>query len=525
MNKTLRTFILLALVTLMCMSIAIVVSAEANIPSATSDFYVNDFAGVFTEDEKAALMTNAVSLANEHNGIQVVVTTVKSLEGDTVENYAYRMYNQYGIGKDDMGLLILLATEDRQIRVEVGRAMEGYINDSKAGRFMDKYAIPYLKENKFNEGLISLQQAFITEIKSCVTSEQTTENTPSIEINIDWGAVLFTILIVAASGGIIWLVIFIVNKTRKKKQEKDEYIQGLKDEISSLNNKIERLNSEIDSKQYTIDTLKLEKRQMHDEIKAKQDEINAQVKSLESFKSRHKRILAIYPDADKRVDEMIEAEKVARDKAAADKVDELIASVINLQPDKDLVDRLESIQRKIDSLNSDEAKYLQSDMTRFNILCSKCNKLKREYEQKVEEERRRRLTEQRKEKATDITRQLLGIVAAIGIVRSSHISRLRDAKALYENLDTETRSYVDASAISKIEEMLRRAKRIKEDEEEAERRRRREEEERRRREEDERRRRQASSYSTSSYRPGSSSHGSFGGFGGRSGGGGASRGF
>ncbi len=507
MNKTLRTLILFVIVTLMCVSGITVAFAEVNIPSATSDFYVNDFAGVFSEAEKGKLMENAVSLANEHNGIQVVITTVNSLDGNSVEDYAYKMYNQYGIGKDDMGLLILLATEDRQIRVEVGRAMEGYINDAKAGRFMDKYAIPYLKENKFNEGLISLQQAFIEEIKNCVTSDGTTENNVDIDINIDWGAVLFTILIIAASGGLIFFVIFIVSKIRKKKQEKEEYIRSLRGEIETLNNRIVRLNSTIDTEQRTIDNLKLEKRHM-------QDEINATNESLATLRSRHKRILAIYPDADKKVDEMIEAEKVARDKEAAKKVDDLIASVINLAPDKVLVDRLASIKRKIDSLNSDEAKYLQSDMSRFNILCSKCNKLKREYEQKVEEERRRRLTEQRKDKAADITKQLLGIIATIGVVRSSHISKLRNAKNIYENLDTETRSYVDASAISKIDEMLRRAKRIKQDEEE--------EDDRRRREEEEQRRRQASYNSTSSYRH---SSGGFGGFGGRSGGGGASRGF
>lgn len=525
MNRTLRTIVLLVFLTLVSVSCVTFVFAETNIPSATSDFYVNDFAGVFSETEKSKLMENAVSLANEHNGIQVVVTTVKSLEGNSVEDYAYKMYNEYGIGKDDMGLLILLATEDRQIRVEVGRAMEGYINDAKAGRLMDKYAIPYLKENKFNEGLISLQQAFITEIKSCVTSDGTTEKNVDIDINIDWGAVLFTVLIVLASGGVIWLVILVIGKARKKKREKEEYIQGLKDEIENLNIQITRLNSTIDSKQYTIDTLKLEKKHMQKEINEKQDEINAKVESLATLNGRYKRILAIYPDADKKVDEMIEAEKVARDKAAAAKVDELIASVINLQPDKDLLSRLESIKYNINSLNSDEAKHIKSDMNRFNALYSKCSKLKREYDQKVEEERRRRLSEQRKDNAADITRQLLGIIAAIGIVRSSHISKLSNAKSLYENLDSETRSYVDASAVSKIDEMLRRAKRIKEEEEEAERRRKREEEERRRREEEERRRRQAQSYSTSSYRHGSSGHSSFGGFGGRSGGGGASRGF
>lgn len=83
-------------------------------------------------------MDNAVKLSNEHNGVQVVVTTVMSLDGNTIENYALEMYNLYGIGKDDMGLLILLSTGDRQIRVEVGKAMEAYIPDSKAGRFIDK---------------------------------------------------------------------------------------------------------------------------------------------------------------------------------------------------------------------------------------------------------------------------------------------------------------------------------------------------------------------------------------------------
>ena len=511
MNNKLRTLILIVFATLMCISGVTVAFAEANIPSATSDFYVNDFAGVFTEAEKNKLMENAVSLANEHNGIQVVVTTVKSLEGDTVENYAYRMYNEYGIGKDDMGLLILLATEDRQIRVEVGRAMEGYINDAKAGRFMDKYAIPYLKENKFNEGLISLQQAFITEIESCVTSEQTTENIPDVEINIDWVAVMFTIfitiIIIAALGGVIWLVIFAVNKVISKKKEQAEYIQGLNDEIKSLNTRILRLKSTIAAEQDTNNNLKLEQNHM-------QEEINSTNQALLVLESRHKRILTIYPDADKKVDEMIEAEKVARDKEEAKKVDDLIASVINLKPDKDLVDRLENIKYEIDLLTDDEAKYLEADLVNFNNLYPKCRTLKRQYDEKVEQERISRLTEQRKGKAKNVTNQLLSIIAMVGIAGANDLSRLREAQSLYENLDRETKSYVDSSAISKIEELLRRAKRAKQEEEEAE--------QRRRREEEERRRRLSSPHSTGSYRH---SSGSFGGFGGRSGGGGASRGF
>ena len=147
-RKSINSFI--TLVTLILgILFSSLIFAETNIPSATDDFYVNDFANVFSAEEKTRIMDNAVKLSNEHNGVQVVVTTVISLDGNTIENYALEMYNLYGIGKDDMGLLILLSTEDRQIRVEVGKAMEAYIPDSKAGRFIDKYAIPFLKENKY----------------------------------------------------------------------------------------------------------------------------------------------------------------------------------------------------------------------------------------------------------------------------------------------------------------------------------------------------------------------------------------
>ena len=156
MRKSIKGFIAMFILVLGIFQLSTVVFAKPNIPSATSDFYVNDFANVFSTDEKVRLIDNAVTLSDEHEGIQVVVSTVESLDGNTIENYALEMYNQYGIGKDDMGLLILLSTGDRQIRIEVGKAMEPYINDTKPGSFKDKYSIPSLKENKFNEGLINL---------------------------------------------------------------------------------------------------------------------------------------------------------------------------------------------------------------------------------------------------------------------------------------------------------------------------------------------------------------------------------
>lgn len=491
MNKRLRTVIICVMVTLLCLGTATVALATNNIPTATSDFYVNDFANVFTQEQHEQLMTNAVNLANEHNGIQVVVTTVKSLEGASIEEYSYKMYNQYGIGKEDRGLLILLATEDRQIRVEVGRGMEGYINDAKAGRFIDEYAIPYLRENKFDRGLITLQQALISEINSCVSNGTSNNGNSGIDINIDWGAVVLVIIGIAAIGGIIWGVVFLVTSIKKKREENRQYIESLNVEITNLNSQIEEL-------QTTTESLRKDRDNAYNKLESTTN-------ILSSLQNRYKRILMVYPDADIKVDEMIKAEKIAKDKAAARNVDALIASVINLKPDKDLVSKIQAIKYQIESLSSDEAKHLKSDLSKLNDQYRKCLALKKEYDEQVERERRQRLTESRKQKAAEITTELLGIISMVGVVRASDLSRLRSAKRLYEGLDSETRGYIEPSAISKIEDLLRRAKRAKE-EEEAE----------------ERRRRQAMHSSTTTYRPSSTIHR---GFGGRSGGGGASRRF
>ena len=65
------------------------------VEAQTSDFYVNDFTNIFSEDQKQVMMTDAVNLAEEYDGVQVVVTTIESLKGHTIEEYAYSMYNQY----------------------------------------------------------------------------------------------------------------------------------------------------------------------------------------------------------------------------------------------------------------------------------------------------------------------------------------------------------------------------------------------------------------------------------------------
>src|SRR4051812_30588425 len=82
---------------------------------------VNDFAGVIPASDSIAIGTKLVAL-EKATGDEVVVVTVKSLGDETVESYAEKLFQEWGIGKADKdnGLLILVSTGDHKARIEVG---------------------------------------------------------------------------------------------------------------------------------------------------------------------------------------------------------------------------------------------------------------------------------------------------------------------------------------------------------------------------------------------------------------------
>ena len=133
--------------------------------SPTKDFYVNDFANVLNQETKSYILNNSVTLFDKTKA-QVVVTTVDSLEGKDVNDYSLELFRNWGIGEKNInnGLLILLSVGDRQVRIEVGDGLEGRINDSKAGRFLDEYGIPFFKNNEWDTGIKTLYSSLISEV-------------------------------------------------------------------------------------------------------------------------------------------------------------------------------------------------------------------------------------------------------------------------------------------------------------------------------------------------------------------------
>ena len=122
----------------------------------TSKFYVNDYANVLTDEVESYIYNNSVKLYNETSS-QIVVVTVKNLEGKDLESYATELFRNFGIGdrEKNNGLLLLLALDERKSRIEVGYGLEGILTDGKTGRIQDEYMIPYYKENNFSEGMLN----------------------------------------------------------------------------------------------------------------------------------------------------------------------------------------------------------------------------------------------------------------------------------------------------------------------------------------------------------------------------------
>lgn len=116
---------------------------------------INDFANVIPQSYEQKLVRITSELLKK-TGTPVVVVTMPDIGGEDYNEYANRLYEAWGIGKkgEDKGVLIFVAIKERKMRIEVGYGLEGIIPDGRAGEIRDRYMIPYLKQNKFGEGLL-----------------------------------------------------------------------------------------------------------------------------------------------------------------------------------------------------------------------------------------------------------------------------------------------------------------------------------------------------------------------------------
>jgi uncharacterized protein len=115
---------------------------------------VNDLAEILPADSESRIETRLDQLEREE-GSQVAVLTIPSLEGEVLEDYSMRVAETWKLGRGefDDGALLLIASNDRKMRLEVGYGLEPTITDLASRRILDDVMAPYFRQGDFGGGV------------------------------------------------------------------------------------------------------------------------------------------------------------------------------------------------------------------------------------------------------------------------------------------------------------------------------------------------------------------------------------
>ena len=135
------------------------------IPTVKNDVYVYDEANIIDDNVESQINSILISLEKQTSA-EVAVITIESLLGKEIEDYSYNLANTLGIGKADKdnGVLLLISKADVKVRLEIGRGLEGCLNDSKCGRILDNYFVPYRENNQYSDGTYQTINAIVSVI-------------------------------------------------------------------------------------------------------------------------------------------------------------------------------------------------------------------------------------------------------------------------------------------------------------------------------------------------------------------------
>lgn len=137
------------------------------VPDPPEQFYCLDQGDILSAATENAIISRGQDLA-DRSGAQIVVLTIASLEDAVLEDYSLEVLRQWGIGdsEKDNGVLLLIASDERKSRIEVGYGLEGALPDGKTGRIQDENLIPYFQQGQFDTGVLMTYNALLKEVCS-----------------------------------------------------------------------------------------------------------------------------------------------------------------------------------------------------------------------------------------------------------------------------------------------------------------------------------------------------------------------
>ncbi len=159
---------------------------------------VTDLAGLLTTEQRTALESRLQAF-EAAKGSQIAVLIVPTTQPETIEQYSIRVVEQWKIGRKgvDDGVLLLIAKDDRALRIEVGYGLEGALPDAIAKRIVAEDITPHFKQGDFNGGIV----AGVTRIISVIEGEPLPAPTQGKKGSIPLQGLLPMLIIGAFIGG------------------------------------------------------------------------------------------------------------------------------------------------------------------------------------------------------------------------------------------------------------------------------------------------------------------------------------
>lgn len=172
---------------------------------------VVDDAGILSQDAQEQL-TSMLAQEEQQTHAQVVVVTLKSLQGYPIEDYGYQLGRYWGIGQKgkDNGALLIVAPAEHKVRIEVGYGFEGQLTDAQSKVIIDEIITPAFKRGDYDQGVLAGTSAILHAIGGATivpgdynSAPQPDQSGPHIPI------ILIVFLLWIIFGRFLWPLLFL----------------------------------------------------------------------------------------------------------------------------------------------------------------------------------------------------------------------------------------------------------------------------------------------------------------------------
>ncbi|EKF18654.1 TPM domain-containing protein [Nitratireductor pacificus] len=165
--------------------------SAAELPALTGR--VVDNAGIIDAASEEAL-TARLAAFEQKSSDQIVVATIRSLDGEALEPFANRLFRAWGLGQagEDNGVLVLVAVDDRKMRIEVGYGLEGTLTDLHSKLIIENTMVPAFRAGDFAGGISGAVDDIVMVLEgNAAELEARAERNSDESSDMDWPGILF----------------------------------------------------------------------------------------------------------------------------------------------------------------------------------------------------------------------------------------------------------------------------------------------------------------------------------------------